>query len=414
MLNLRPNYRWKFYLLNAANSSIAVVGAVSFVFYIKFATLDIITMMTVIPFGLATILDIPLSALADSTIKVVVIRIGVFLVFVGELLHGITPNLALLASGVFLGILGLTLWKGPDTAICKQTIYLREGKDAFEVAWKDFTTKSSLITQFVQIVCVFLGIGLYAINPRLPFLVAAGIMFIGFLVTFYIQEVPIAYTEEKPPLTLAQIIHSSFIVLTDTKLRRLIIGSVVVLTVGQVYGAGVLMQSILVSQGFEETGLALVFALIYTGQFAAFFLLQDWLKFKLTYKQAFMIAVALGTVGFLMTLSHSPLIGIPGMVGIGFSTNMIYLIFHWAIFPTLDERSLSTSESMFDQMAVLPSVVLAFIVGFMLAGGMLPLVLIICAASIFVAIFIVYGYDWSQLKQVKADDPISDVLLKEV
>ncbi len=142
-------------------------------------------LLGVLPYGLSAIFEVPTGSWADKFGRAKTYQLGTVLYILSVASYIFTPNFYVLLAFQILGGLGLAMQSGGLEALVHDSI---KGKDK-DAIYSTVHGRKMAILFISRVLTVLLSGLMYAVNPKLPFIIATVTYIIGLIISLFFKEV---------------------------------------------------------------------------------------------------------------------------------------------------------------------------------------------------------------------------------
>lgn len=154
-------------------SNMWFVGAIWLYFYRLFITDSQVGILDGMAFAVGLVAEVPSGVLADKFGRDKLVKLGQLLAGLGYLIQAVGSSFLPFVVGQAVVMIGISFVSGADEALFFDKLQYKHSVD-----WRRLMTRASQIVLLVSTMTYVVGAGMYAINPRLPW-ISVGLSFIG-------------------------------------------------------------------------------------------------------------------------------------------------------------------------------------------------------------------------------------------
>lgn len=171
------------YILSALNSSLFWF-APWLLFLYKFVNIEQVALLQAIGLATRVIAEIPTGALADLLGKKRTLTLAFFLTACGETTMAFSHTMPFFMVAYIVISLGYSFYSGTMDAFLYDTLFSKGREKDYPV----ILSRSSGITNFATAIAAIVGSLLFSLWIGLPFLITGVAKFVGFFITFFVDE----------------------------------------------------------------------------------------------------------------------------------------------------------------------------------------------------------------------------------
>jgi hypothetical protein len=365
----------RLYPFIAALQAAWFVEGVWYFYWNRFASFTLIGILLSIGSVIAILLELPTGVFADKFGRKNSTVIGTFLLAFGSWLIALGGNIFLLFVGVVLQTIGKAFVSGALEALVYDSLkHNHQEKNYDHIA--SIKTLSTIITFAIT---ASIGGFMYGVYFRLPHILMAICLTIGWLATFWLKEPPKENGQQKVvSITLAGLKQ-----LANPNLRPYIVSTISILVIYFIYDWGFAKPAIAVHFNMfsREQGVAYALMAIINASLVG---LLPRIRRRLGDLKGLRWLNVIAAIGFLLTIMPLGWWGITAMIGIEIACNLSDPWLSIIINKHIASQYRATALSAIQVVGRFPYLVINLILGALIDKGQSQIVFVILGAGVIV------------------------------